>query len=111
MFTPKVYLISGGSAERQFLQDVYVSLARTALRSPFPTLPQVSAPLWSAVVKQLYFASVTISTQARRVKTQKDPRVFHTFVLGISYYFSGQPTPPQHFGPSSRIHNLWIFLS
>jgi len=39
MFTPKGRLISGGSVERQFYPDVYISRARTALRSPSPSLP------------------------------------------------------------------------
>jgi len=32
-------LISGGSVERQFYPDVYISRARTAVRSPSPSLP------------------------------------------------------------------------
>jgi len=34
MFTSKGRLISGGSVERQFYTDVYISRARTAVRSP-----------------------------------------------------------------------------
>jgi len=32
-------LISGRSVESQFSPDDYISRARTALRSPFPTVP------------------------------------------------------------------------
>jgi len=39
MFTPKGRLISEGSVERQFYADVYISRARTAVRSPSPSLP------------------------------------------------------------------------
>jgi len=39
MFTSKGRLISGGSVERQFYPDVYLSRARTAVRSPSPSLP------------------------------------------------------------------------
>jgi len=39
LFTPKGRLISGGSVELQFYPDVYISRARTAARSPFPSLP------------------------------------------------------------------------
>jgi len=35
----KIRLISGGSVERQFYPDVYISRARTAVRSPSPSLP------------------------------------------------------------------------
>jgi len=40
LFTPEGRLISGGSVERQFSPDVYISRsrARTALRSPSPSL-------------------------------------------------------------------------
>jgi len=34
LFTSKVRLISGGNVERQFYPDVYISSARTAVRSP-----------------------------------------------------------------------------
>jgi len=39
VFTPKGRLISGGSVERQFYPDVYISRARTAVRSPSRSLP------------------------------------------------------------------------
>jgi len=39
LFTSKGRLISGGSVEWQFYPDVYISRARTAVRSPSPSLP------------------------------------------------------------------------
>jgi len=48
MFTPKGLLISLSSVERQFYLYIHVSLARTTLRSPSPSLPK--SPLWSALV-------------------------------------------------------------
>jgi len=39
MFTPKGRLISGGSVELQFYPDFYILRARTAVRSPSPSLP------------------------------------------------------------------------
>jgi len=39
MFTPKGRLISGGSVERQFYPDFYISRVRTAVRSSSPSLP------------------------------------------------------------------------
>jgi len=47
-YTPKGRTIFGGSVERQFSPDVNISRARTALCSPSPFLPQLSAPLLSA---------------------------------------------------------------
>jgi len=37
LFTSKGRLISGGSVERQFYLDVYISRARTAIRSLSPS--------------------------------------------------------------------------
>jgi len=48
LFTSKGRLISGGSVKRLFYPDVYISRARTAIRSRSPSLPKVSALLWSA---------------------------------------------------------------
>jgi len=39
VFTSKGRLISGGSVERQFYPDIYISRARTAVRSSSPSLP------------------------------------------------------------------------
>jgi len=40
VFTSKGRLISGGSVERQFYPDVYISRARTAVRSPLHLSPK-----------------------------------------------------------------------
>jgi len=39
VFTAQGQLISVGSVERQFSPDVYISRARTAVRSPSPSVP------------------------------------------------------------------------